>query len=140
MLEGLKGDRNKLKERNIKTQPSYYNNNIIRSKSDPKILNGLKSKESKFLNKSNPHLLDLSASPTKSKNFSIVNSNREVLSMDKIKGRGVLFPFDKHNMNEMRYVGIPNIDYTKEKTCKNIKVICKSNRKINLTSPRSPTD
>jgi len=66
--------------------------------------------ENRFLNKSNPNLLDLSASPTKSKNFSIVQSNRDVLSMDKIKGRGVLFPIDKNNMNELRYVGYPSLE------------------------------
>lgn len=43
-------------------------------------------------------------------------------------------------MNENRYVGIPKIDQTREKTCKNIKVLSNNNSRVKLTSPRSPGD
>lgn len=60
--------------------------------------------------------------------------------MKKIQGRGELFPYDKDNMNENRYVGIPNIDYTREKTCINIKVSSTNSSRTKLFSPRNPTD
>lgn len=89
MLSGIK-EGGKEKRSNIKSQP------MTKSKSENKIglLKDLKDNEHKFLNnRSSQKLLDISAqSPTKSANFSIINSNRDVLSMNKIKGRGELFP------------------------------------------------
>jgi len=60
--------------------------------------------------------------------------------MKKIKGRGELFPYDKDNMNELRYVGIPSLNSTREKTCINIKVSSTNSTRTKLLSPRGPTD
>jgi len=105
LLDGIKGDING--KRNIKTQ---HSNRIIHSKSEPKLpirnmtSSDYKDRKNKFVSNAGLKLIELSVqSPSKFHNkFSIIESNRDVLSMNKIKGRGELFPIDKNNMNEQR--------------------------------------